>query len=174
LYLAWLMSILLLWASSIFLIGSYRNTLGKKFWIFIALPVTSIIYPLIYFLILQLYIIGIDLGILDSLPLTLSVSEYFMVGFIPAIVFGASLWTLRKIIVNAHDRNILILSGMGLFFYILSTNPSFDISAGHLPFMPSFKLPPYGIITLSLVGLFAYMINIFHVDDLPFNKKGGN
>lgn len=39
-------------------------------------------------------------------------------------------------------------------------------------FLPS-QLPPYGIVTVSLVGLFAYMIDIVHVEDLRFNSKGG-
>ena len=164
--LTWLISFLLLWASSIFLIYSYRSALGKRFWIFVTLPITSIIYlilPIYSPFLISLLLSNVVLG-----SLVFSILFYFTPRFIVAYAFGASFWILRKIITDSHKGNFVMIAGIGLFFYLLSVNQSPILpTVGDV--FPASPVAPYGIITLSIVGLFAYMINIIHNED-PLRK----
>jgi hypothetical protein len=94
--------------------------------------------------------------------------SYLVAKFLAAYTFGTSIWTIRKTITDNTKRDLALIAGIGLFFYVLSINQSI-----YLPFEGFHPLSgvPYGIVTLSLAGLFAYMMSIIDMNDLFLNKK---
>jgi hypothetical protein len=77
---------------------------------------------------------------------------------------------LRTTASDTRKKNLFMVTGLGIFLYLLSVNRSPVIYMSDIIFPPS-QITPYGIVTVSLFAPFAYMINILHVEDLPFNNK---
>jgi hypothetical protein len=72
--------------------------------------------------------------------------------------------------INAGDtrkKNLFMVTGLG---YLLSVNQYPVIYMGDIIFRPS-QIAHYGIVTVSLIALFAYVINILHVEYLPLITK---
>lgn len=156
-----IISISLLWAASIFLIHSNIDTLGKKYWVFAILPLV-IIFP---FFSRFLYFFSIDAGMILVVTILNTLAR-----FIPAFSFAANFWILRKIDITNTKKIPFMVTGFGVFLYLLSLNQSPYIYLGDVIFPPS-QILPYGIVTISLVGLFAYMINILPINHLPLYNK---
>lgn len=154
----WITVFILLWASSVLFLYSNKSNLGKKFWILIFMPITLPIYEI--FLLLGIHIIHL-FGIFIFIQL------YFVLHlvsrFIPAYAFGASFCTVNKAVILIGKQEFSVIAGIGLFLYLLSINQYSLLSVG--TFHPLSGIP-YGSVTLSLVGLFAYMISIIQIDYL--------
>lgn len=150
-------SFLLLWVSAIFKMYSYKDRLGKKIWTVILLPITLVLVPLFPFYFPPLAALLHFKGGIFMFALY-PIIFYFLLRFIPAYAFGASFWILKKLVTEAKKQNAILVSGVGLFLYLTTVNQ-------HVITFSSFVqyYIPIGIISLSLVGLFAYMINIVDV-----------
>jgi hypothetical protein len=113
----------------------------------------------------------IGLNLFDSIGIiafTFFLVSYSVGKFVTAFTFGTSLWTLRKIINDTSKRDLVVMGGIGLFFYILSINESIYLPLEDL--LPPTSIP-YGIVTLSLAGLFAYMMSRIRIDELFLNRQ---
>jgi len=159
----WIISFFILWAASIFLLYRSKTLVGTKFWIIVSIPVillSQFIFPRVALSLIDL--VGIDMLIFIILSL------YFGAKLVTAFAFGTCVWTSRKIIPDISKKDLVIIAGMGLFLYILSINQTI-----YLPFEGFHPLSgvPFGAVTLSLVGLFAYMISINPIGHLLLNRK---
>lgn len=166
---AWIVSFLLLWAASIMFNYRNRNTLGKKSWILMLLPVTFLLYyPISFIAIPLLDTLGISIvNIVDIVDYLFPIL-YLVSTIIPAFVFGASFWLHRKGITDTRNQIFLTIGGIGLFFYFLTISPSVFPQFGTFGFLSKI---PYGIVLLSLAGLFAYMLSISRIDRFVSNRK---
>lgn len=159
----WIISFLLLWASSILLLYRNKTLLGKRFWTIASMPVILLIHYIFPFLGLSLFdLVGI-------ITLSYIFIVLYLVGkFLTAYIFGTSIWTIRKTITDNTKRDLVLIAGIGLFFYVLSINQT--ISLPLEGFHPLSGVP-YGIVTLSLAGLFAYMVSSIRIDEVFLNKE---
>jgi hypothetical protein len=149
-----MISILLLWASAIFRMYAYKDRLGKKIWSVILMPLSFLIAFL--FTIQPSFVAGIlgEENRVFVLVILFPIMSYFLLRFIPSYAFGASFWITRTLVTNVRRQNATIVAGTGLFLYLITMNQTVASS-------PSFVhyYVPFGIIGLSMVGLFAYLIN---------------
>jgi hypothetical protein len=77
---------------------------------------------------------------------------------IPAYAFSASFWIIRKLVTNADKHDAVLVSGVGLFLYLITMNQTITTLSGFVQYYV-----PFGIIAISMVGLFTYMINLVGV-----------
>jgi hypothetical protein len=159
---AWIVSFLLLWAALIIFNYRNRNTLDKKSWILMLLPMTFLLYyPISFITIPLLNTLGVSITHIVDMVVYLFPILYLVSTIIPAFSFGASFWIQINSITDTKNQIFSAIGGIGLFFYFLTISPfvfpefrTFGFSSGI----------PYGIILLSLAGLFAYMINVGRID----------
>ena len=83
---------------------------------------------------------------------------YFLLRLIPAYAFSASFWIIRKLVTNADKHDAVLVSGVGLFLYLITMNQTITTLSGFVQYYV-----PFGIIAISMVGLFTYMINLVGV-----------
>jgi len=153
-----IISFLLLWTSTIFKMYNYKHDLGKKIWVLILMPLSFLLVQLITFH--PSLLIGI-LGVENEFFVLVILSPiifYFLLRFIPAYAFAASFWITRKLVTNADKQDAILVSGVGLFLYLITMNQTITTLSGFVHYYV-----PFGIIAISLVGLFTYMINLVDV-----------
>jgi hypothetical protein len=161
---AWVVSFLLLWAASIMFNYRNRNTLGKKSWILMLLPITFLLYyPFLFITIPLLETLGVSIiHIVDIVDYFFPIL-YLVSAIIPAYSFGASFLTQRNGITDSKNQIFSATGGIGLFFYFLTISPFVFPEFRTFGFLSGI---PYGIILLSLAGLFAFMMNFSRIDKL--------
>lgn len=165
----WIVSFLLVWTSSIMFNYRNRSDIGKKFWILTLLPVTFLLYyPISFIAIPLLNNLGVTIVSIVHIVNYLFPTLYLVSTIIPAFAFGASFWIQRKNITDIKNRIFYVAGGIGLFLYFLSINPFVFPQSGTFGFLSKM---PYGIVLLSLAGLFAYMICTSRIDKLVTNKE---
>lgn len=159
----WIISFFLIWASSILLLYRSKTLPGKRFWIISSMPVVLLIGLIFPFIGLSLFD---SLGIMTLFYILLA--SYLIGKFLTAYAFGTSIWSIRTSIDDTNKRDLVLIAGIGLFYYVLSINQTI-----YLPLEGFHPLSgvPYGIVTLSLAGLFAYMMSITRVDNIFLNKQ---
>jgi hypothetical protein len=137
------------WAATALLLHHYSQKLGRvKYWIIVSIP---LIYFLSQFLTLFLNLFApliesnpIFYGILFTLIFTLSKP-------VGGILFGVAFWTAAKSINSSAVRDYLIISAYGFMLLFISNNP--------IPLLAT-PYPPFGLATVSFMGLSAYMIHV--------------
>ena len=147
-----IISFILLWIGTAFLLRHYSKRLGKvKYWIFVSLP-------LIYFLsqFPASFLILFSASFLAS-PTFFSVVFtliFALSNLSGGILFGLAFWTAgRSMAQGSIVRNYMIISAYGLILLFLSNQGNILISTGG-------PYPPFGLATISLVGLSSYLILI--------------
>jgi hypothetical protein len=83
-------------------------------------------------------------GILFTLIFTLSKP-------VGGILFGVAFWTAAKSINSSAVRDYLVISAYGFMLLFISNNP--------IPLLAT-PYPPFGLATVSFMGLSAYMIHV--------------
>jgi hypothetical protein len=137
------------WAATALLLHHYSQKLGRvKYWIIVSVP---LIYFLSQFLTLFLNLFApliesnpIFYGILFTLIFTLSKP-------VGGILFGVAFWTTAKSINSSAVRDYLVISAYGFMLLFISNNP--------IPLLAT-PYPPFGLATVSFMGLSAYMIHL--------------
>jgi hypothetical protein len=137
------------WAATALLLHHYSQKLGRvKYWIIVSIP---LIYFLSQFLTLFLNLFApliesnpIFYGILFTLIFTLSKP-------VGGILFGVAFWTAAKSINSSAVRDYLVISAYGFMLLFISNNP--------IPLLAT-PYPPFGLATVSFMGLSAYMIHV--------------
>lgn len=159
-FLTLIISFLLLWASTIFKMNNYKHDLGKKIWVLMLMPLSFLLAQLIAFHpSLLIGILGVE-NRFFALAILYPIIFYFLLRFIPAYAFGASFWITRKLVTNANKQDAVFVSGVGLFLYLITMNQTITTSSSFVQYFV-----PFGIIGVSLVGLFVYMINVIDIGD---------
>jgi hypothetical protein len=137
--------------------NSYRAQLGKDIWKVILLPITFLLLPI--FTIYPSALISIlHLGGFFVLTIVFPILIYFSLRFIPAYSFGASFWILKKLVTDIEEQNATMVVGAGLFLYLITMNQTITSVSNFVQYYV-----PFGIVSLSMISLFAYMINIVDV-----------
>jgi hypothetical protein len=142
-------SFIITWcATTIGLLRNYTHRTGKfTYWLLLILPLA---YFLSQFLVFSLGLLGpvlilnpIFYGILFTVLFTLTKP-------ICGIIFGIGFWMIAK---NIHKdnviRNYLIISGYG-FLLLFASNQAIVLTFTYYP--------PFGLVTISFVGLSAYLV----------------
>jgi hypothetical protein len=137
------------WVATILLLRHHSRKLGSvKYWIIV-------IIPLVYFL-SQFQAVLLDVFIplralnpvLFGVTYTLIFSATKSVG---GILFGIAFWSVAKNIQNPVVKNYLIISAYGIVLLFTANQP---VSLTLIPY------PPFGLTTVSFLGLSAYLVFI--------------
>lgn len=142
-------SFIITWcATTIGLLRNYTHRTGRfTYWLLLILPLA---YFVSQFLVFSLGLLGpvlilnpIFYGILFTILFTLTKP-------IGGIIFGIGFWMIAR---NIHKdnviRNYLIISGYG-FLLLFASNQAFVLTFTYYP--------PFGLVTISFVGLSAYLV----------------
>jgi len=140
---------ILTWCATILLLHHYSRKLGLvKYWIIVLIP-------LVYFLsqfqgvVLNVFTPLRALNpILFSITYTLVFSATKSVG---GILFGIAFWSVAKNIQNKVVKNYLVISAYGMVLLFTANQP---VGLTLIPY------PPFGLATISFVGLSAYLVFI--------------
>jgi hypothetical protein len=141
-------SFLITWIATASLLHHYSRRLGKlKYWIIVAIP---LVYFLSQFLspLLGLFDPIIELSpVINSILLILIFALSKPAG---GILFGVAFWTMARNVQNCMVRDYMIISAYGLALLFISNQAISTVNA------PSF--PPFGLVTISFMGLASYMM----------------
>ena len=136
-------SFILLWVSTAFLLHSYSQKMGKfKFWGIMILPLASFI---IQFLVVIPYwalhpqenIIYVVLG--QTLP-----------GLASGVLFAIPYWTISRSMRPTAVSNYMIIAGIGIILFQFSTTAGVYLG----------PYPPFGLYSVSLTGLSCFFMLI--------------
>jgi hypothetical protein len=141
------LSFIALWAATIFSLRDYSRKIGRiKFWLAMSLPI-------LYFLSQSEFIFGpfiLSHRFLDPITFfriyTISFASTKLVG---GIMFAIPYYLVSRKINDPKVKNYLKLTSIGLILLFLS------MQVFSLPLLP---YPPFGIISISFLGLSSYLI----------------
>jgi hypothetical protein len=143
-----LMSFIAAWVTTIVLLNNYSKKIGViKYWILICIPLIYFLsrYDVLISPVVQYF--GLS-GVQYNVPYLIFVSAGQQVG---GVLFGIYYWTASRKVPNTRVKNYLVLSAIGMMF-IFAAN---EIHALLITFFP-----PFGLITVSFMGLGSYLLYI--------------
>jgi len=141
-------SFVMTWIATALLLRQYSLKLRKlRYWSVVSLPLLYFLFQFIAF-ILNTYVPFLTgNSIFDSIVITLIFTLSKPIG---GILFGIAFWTMAKDIpANKTIRQYLIISGFGLLVLFIADQAVTLIA---IPY------PPFGLATISFLGLSSYMI----------------
>jgi hypothetical protein len=143
-------SFLSMWVSTTLLLRHYSRKLGKiKFWVMVVVPLVYFLTPFIPTFLSQIAapLVNSDpifAGILFTLIFAISKPAGGM-------LFGVAFWTVaRAVRESSIVRDYMIMSALGVVVLFVSTQGS----------VIALYYPPFGLVTVSYVGLSAFMMVI--------------
>jgi hypothetical protein len=145
-YLSFVSSICI-WTPSIILLKTYSRRLGKiKYWVLVAIPLVYFFFP-IFLQEIGLYSeLLLEYGTQFSLFFYAIFSPYKQIG---GLLFGIVFWLTASRISRPNLKALLEIAGIGMILLFGST-----VLHG-LSFIVA---PPFGMITISFVGLASFML----------------
>ena len=145
-------SFILLWMGTALLLRHYSEQLGKaKYWIMISLP---LIYFLVQFPASFLNLFGATLITSPTFYSTFFILIFALSNLSGGVLFGLAFWTAGRSLIKAGAvKYYMIVSAYGIILLFLSNQGNILISTGG-------TFPPFGLATISLVGLSSYLILI--------------
>jgi hypothetical protein len=134
------------WMLTVSLLKGYTNRIGKKkFWLVVSIPLAY-----------QIFVIIVSNPNLISDPnlieILYSPQIQFLVvinGQISGLFFALTLWTFARKTGQKSMKNFLIITSLGIISLFSSIQPG-------SPFYEAY--PPFGLVTLSFLGLSSYML----------------
>jgi hypothetical protein len=143
-------SFLITWIATASLLHHYSRRLGKlKYWIIVAIP---LVYFLSQFLspLLGLFDPIIELSpVINSILLILIFALSKPAG---GILFGVAFWSIARKVQSNMVRDYMKIAAYGLALLFISNQAISTVNA------PSF--PPFGLVTVSFMGLASYLMLI--------------
>jgi hypothetical protein len=142
-----MLSFVATWVAALFLLRHYSERVGRiKFWIFISLP---LMYFLSQFVTLSVNFLTPVVRI-DPIFFTITFTLVFVFTKLAGgILFGVAFWTVAKTMPKGSAiRDYMMLSAYGVFLFFIAGQAAL-IQASY---------PPFGIATVSIVGLASYMM----------------
>jgi hypothetical protein len=136
---------ILTWIGTVKMLYPYVRKLGKiKFWIIMSV---AMIYYLISF---PLFVLGYFTPS-ENVDAMTNVLIFSFAGIMSGIIFGAAFLSVARTLRKDSDlRNYMILAAYGFVLFYISGSAMAAQAA----------YPPYGIISVSLVGLSCYLIYV--------------
>jgi hypothetical protein len=154
---SFLVSFILLWTSTVILLHHYSQSLGRlRFWTLLIIPLAAqiSIYAVIVPLVNQQQIpelSSISISKIDKLYV--NILGYSLPGIAAGIVFGIPFWTVaRNIRHGMVIRDYLVIAGIGLVLFEMSTAPAEGVATA--------PYPPFGLASVLFAGLACYLILI--------------
>jgi hypothetical protein len=140
-------SFICIWTPSIILLKTYSRRLGKiKYWVLVAIPLVYFFFP-IFLQEIGLYSeLLLEYGTQFSLFFYAIFSPYKQIG---GLLFGIVFWLTASRISRPNLKALLEIAGIGMILLFGST-----VLHG-LSFIVA---PPFGMITISFVGLASFML----------------
>ena len=134
------------WILTISIFKSYINRIGKKkFWIIVSIP---LFYQLFTFIVRDANLIS-DPTLVDIIY---SHQFQFLMGIsyqVSGVLFAIAFLTIARKMKQIVMRNYVIISSIGIVSLFSSMQPG-------MPFYAAY--PPFGLVTLSFLGLSSYML----------------
>jgi hypothetical protein len=139
-------SFILTWTATVFLLKNYSSTLGKiRFWILVAIPLA---YFLSQFQSIFLYTFSefrISDPVMFGIIYNLGFSAIKPIG---ALLFGLGFWSISKRVQNRAVQNYLLISAYGVSLLFTANQP---LGLIYAPF------PPFGVVTICFMVLASYL-----------------
>jgi hypothetical protein len=141
-------SFIITWCATIGLLKNYIHKMGKfMFWIVLTLPLA---YFVSQFLVFSLGLLGSMLISNPTFYGTLFTIIFTLSKPIGGVIFGIGFWLIAR---NIHKRNVvrsyLVISAYG-FLLLFTSNQAMTLTSTYYP--------PFGLVTISFVGLSAYLV----------------
>jgi hypothetical protein len=142
-----------IWATTAILMHSYREKLIRSitYWIILVLPMGYFLITYFY----QFFLSYILISYLHNDPLTVSIYVAAFLSLskpIGGLIFAIAFWNMSKVV--GYERNMklsMVIAGWGIFF-IFSANQA--VAQIVVPY------PPFGIITVTIMNVAAYLIGL--------------
>jgi hypothetical protein len=139
-------SFILTWTATVFLLKNYSSSLGKiRFWILVAIPLA---YFLSQFQSIFLYSFSefrISNPVLFGIIYNLIISATKPVG---ALLFGLGFWSISRRVQNRSVQNYLLISAYGVALLFTANQPLGLIYAPY---------PPFAVVTICFMVLASYL-----------------
>jgi hypothetical protein len=134
------------WMLTVSLLKGYTNRIGKKkFWLVVSVPLAYQVFVII--------VSNANLVTDPNLIIFLySPQIQFLVainGQISGLFFAVALWTVARKTAQKSMKNFFIISSLGIICLLSSIQPGSPFYAAY---------PPFGLVTLSFLGLSSYML----------------
>jgi hypothetical protein len=145
-----IISFLITWIATTSLLHHYSKRLGKlKYWIIVAIP---LVYFLSQFLNPLLGLFDPIIEISPVINISLLILIFALSKPIGGILFGVAFWNIAKNVQSSTVRDYMIIAAYGLAILFISNQAISTVNA------PSF--PPFGLVTISFMGLASYLMLI--------------
>lgn len=140
-------SFVCIWIPSVILLKTYSHRIGKiKYWVFVVIPLAYFFFP-VFLQEIGLYSeLLLEYGTQFSLLFYIVFSPYKQIG---GLLFGIVFWLTASRISRPNLKALLQIAGIGMILLFGST-----VLHG-LAFIVA---PPFGLITVSFVGLASFML----------------
>ena len=146
-----ILSFVLLWVATAFLLREYSKRIGKiTYWILVSIPLVYFLsqFPALFFNIFDFLIISNPT--LFGIVLTLFFNLSRIAG---GILFGVAFWTIaRHLPDNTAVKSYMIMAAYGLVIFYISNQ------AGSSLFQLGGVYPPFGFLTIAIIGLSSYLM----------------
>ena len=141
------LSFLSLWASTVLLLYSYSQKLGKvKFWIIISIPLASFVS---IFIIITPFVLGSSYPTDTTVKIMVDALGYTMPALSSSILFGLPFWMIaRTMRYGSILIDYLIIASSGLVLFELASTGNVILGS----------YPPLGFASVSFVGLSSYLL----------------
>jgi len=137
------------WIPTVILLKTYAIRFGKaKYWLLVTIPIAYFILPFLFDELGTFHYLRLEYGRQFNLVYNIFFSPYRQVG---ALLFGLAFFMTATKIKRKDLRGLVLISGVGMTLLYAST-----VIHG----LSYFVAPPFGLVTLSFVGLASYMLSI--------------
>jgi hypothetical protein len=140
----------IIWITTTLMLRFHSRKLGKiKFWLLASIPLT---YVVIEFLVVFIHILNPFIEF-NPVLFTLILLIVFWIGQpLGGILFGLIFWKMAQYVNNKNVKEYLGFSAFGLVLLMIS-NQAITVATS-----PSF--PPFGLVSITFIGLSSYMLLI--------------
>jgi hypothetical protein len=137
------------WIPTVILLKTYAIRFGKaKYWLLVTIPIAYFILPFLFDELGTFDQVRLEYGRQFNLVYNIFFSPYRQVG---ALLFGLAFFMTATKIKRKDLRVLVLISGVGMTLLYAST-----VIHG----LSYFVAPPFGLVTVSFVGLASYMLSI--------------
>ena len=146
-----LISFFSIWMTTAILMNSYREKLIRSvtYWIILVLPLVYFLMTYFY----QFFLSNLLSPYFQNDPVTVSIMVSAFLSLskpIGGLIFAIAFWKMSRVV--GYERNMklsMVIAGWGIFFIFSANQASTQIIAHY---------PPFGITTLTIMNLAAYLV----------------
>jgi hypothetical protein len=146
-----LISFFSIWMTTAILMNSYREKLIRSvtFWVILVLPLVYFLMTYFY----QFFLSNLLNSYFQNDPVTVSIIVSVFLSLskpIGGLIFAIAFWSMSRVVSYERKMKIsMVIAGWGIFFIFSANQASTQIIAHY---------PPFGITTLTIMSLAAYLV----------------